>query len=206
MPKIAAPTLAQHRETVRTALVDAAEAILRDGQPLTAGAVSSSAGIARNSIYRYVDSVDDLRGLVLLRYLPAWEEALGAALAGITDPGERIVTWVRVNLEQSLTSGHSWLMEMAKGSQGTSRVTAEVAAHAHRILRDALANDWDELLDDATEATIQSVLTYGLIEAAFQRLDSGLPTARLIDATVRAARALVTVARPTAPQPPAARQ
>ena len=55
----------EHRENVRTALVDAAESIVRtegvDG--LTAGAVTKAAGIACNSIYRYVDSVDDLRGL-----------------------------------------------------------------------------------------------------------------------------------------------
>ena len=63
MPKIAAPTVAEHREHIRVALIDAAEAILRAGEPLTAGVVSGAAGIARNSIYRYVDSVDDLRGL-----------------------------------------------------------------------------------------------------------------------------------------------
>lgn len=205
MPKIAAPTLAEHRATVRAALVDAAEAILRAGQPLTAGAVSASAGIARNSIYRYVDSVDDLRGLVLIRYLPAWEQALSVALARLDDPGDRVVAWVRVNLEQSLTSGHSWLMEIAKGSSGTSSVTADVADYAHRILRDALGRAWSDLVGDPTDARIQSLLTYGLLEAAFQRLESDLPTDRLVDATVQAAKALVDAVRPSTPQPPAGR-
>ena len=65
MPKISAPTVKEHRDQVRTRLIDAAENLLRDrgADGLTAGAVSSAAGIARNSIYRYVDSVDDLRGL-----------------------------------------------------------------------------------------------------------------------------------------------
>ena len=71
MPKIDAPTVAEHRARVQQRLVDAAESILRDSpsQPLTAAAVSAQAGIARNSIYRYVDSVDDLRVLVIRRYL-----------------------------------------------------------------------------------------------------------------------------------------
>ena len=88
MPKIAAPTVAQHRAMVQRRLIDAAEEIMRSGEPqrLTAGAVTSAAGIARNSIYRYVDSVDDLRGLVLARHLPAWIDAVAAELEAVDDP------------------------------------------------------------------------------------------------------------------------
>ena len=50
MPKIAAATVAEHRENVLAALVDASERILRAGDPLTAGVVSSAAGIARSQI------------------------------------------------------------------------------------------------------------------------------------------------------------
>lgn len=194
MPKIAAATVAEHRELVRGALVDAAEAILRAGEPLTAGVVSAAAGIARNSIYRYVDSVDDLRGMVLARYLPAWDKAVSEALAPIPDPGDRIVEWVRVNLEQARATGHSWLMDISRGASSTS--TSEIADYAHSILRDALGSAWLELSGDETEARIQSALTLGLLEAAFQRLDSGLPVDRLIDATVQGARSLVETARP----------
>ena len=191
MPKIAAPTVAEHRELVRTALVDAAEAILRSGEPLTAGVVSAAAGIARNSIYRYVDSVDDLRGLVLERYLPAWEWAVTQRLAPIEDPAERIVEWVHVNLEQAVIIGHTWLMEISRGSSSPSTVTAEIARHAHAILRDPLAGAWAEVAKDSTEAKIQALLTLGLLESSIARLDSGLPVDRLIDSTVTAARALV---------------
>ena len=196
MPRISAATVAEHREQVRAALVDASEAILRAGTPLTAGAVSSAAGIARNSIYRYVDSVDDLRGLVLERYLPSWDAAVADALAPLTDPAERIVTWVRVNLEQALATGHSWLMDISRGSSSGSSATAAIADYAHRILRDPLSSAWLELAPDAVEARIQAALTLGLLEAAFQRLDSDLPSDRLIDATVRAARALVAATQP----------
>ena len=72
MPKITAPTVQEHRARMNERLVDAAENILREGgvRALTAGAVAKEAGIARNSIYRYVDSVDDLRLRVLERNVP----------------------------------------------------------------------------------------------------------------------------------------
>ncbi len=194
MPKIAAATVAEHREHIRGALVDAAEQILRAGEPLTAGVVSAAAGIARNSIYRYVDSVDDLRGMVLARYLPAWDEAVAQALAPLPDPGDRIVAWVKVNIRQADSTGHSWLMDISRGAS-SSNASAEVADHAHRILRDALGSAWLDLVGDPEEARIQAALTLGLLQAAFQALDSDLPTERLVESTGNAARALVDAAR-----------
>ena len=62
VPKISAPTVRQHREIVKTKLVDAAERLLRESGPdsLSAAAVAAEAGIARNSIYRYAVSYTHL--------------------------------------------------------------------------------------------------------------------------------------------------
>ena len=120
MPKIAAATVAEHRENVLAALVDASERILRAGDPLTAGVVSSAAGIARNSIYRYVESVDDLRVLVLERYLPGWERAVTTALAPLDDPGDRVVEWVRVIIRQAHLTGHGWFITMAREASSSA--------------------------------------------------------------------------------------
>ena len=100
MPKIAAPTVAEHRANIQTKLVDAAEEILRAGEPdrLTAATVANAAGIARNSIYRYVESVDDLRGMVLSRYMPDWLANVAAAVADIEDPAERLVELAELGL------------------------------------------------------------------------------------------------------------
>ena len=116
MPKIEAPTVAEHRAMIRSRLIDAAETIMRErpDSPLTAGAVTAVAGIARNSIYRYVDSVDDLRGLVVERYLPDWLRAVDAAMQAASTPAERVVSWVRVNLEQAT-------METASSTHGEVR-------------------------------------------------------------------------------------
>ena len=67
-PKISAPSVREHHDMMFEKLVDSAEEILRSEGPaaLTAGVVAKSAGIARNSIYRYIESIDDLRALVLI--------------------------------------------------------------------------------------------------------------------------------------------
>ena len=53
---------------------------------LTAAAIAKRAGIARNSIYRYVTSVNDLRRLVIERYMPGWMAAVAAATAAVAAP------------------------------------------------------------------------------------------------------------------------
>ena len=95
MPRITAKTVKEHRENVQTALVDVTEEILRNepGTDLTAAAIAKRAGIARNSIYRYVTSVNDLRRLVIERYMPGWMSAVTAATEGIDDPREWLAAW-----------------------------------------------------------------------------------------------------------------
>ena len=198
MPKIAAATVAEHRENVLAALVDASERILRAGDPLTAGVVSSAAGIARNSIYRYVESVDDLRVLVLERYLPGWERAVTTALAPLDDPGDRVVEWVRVNIRQAHLTGHGWFITMAREAS-SSAAMADLAERAHNIMRGPLGGAWMELTGDAAEARMQASLTLGLLGAAFQQLDAGFALDDVTRATADATRAIVDAARrPTA--------
>lgn len=191
MPKIDAPTVAEHRAAVEKRLVDAAEEILRSGRPeaLTAAAVTRAAGIARNSIYRYVASVDDLHGLVLERYLPAWLAAVGAELATVDEPDQRIVVWVRANIEQAAHSGHGWLMGLGRKSPST--VTKQVMDSAHSLMRDALADAWGALIQDPTRARVAAGLTRGLLEASFKQLEAKVPVEMMVASGEAAARALV---------------
>ncbi|SDS68830.1 TetR/AcrR family transcriptional regulator [Microlunatus soli] len=195
MPKIDAPTVAEHRANVRARLVDAAEAALRsDPTHLTAGAVTTAAGIARNSIYRYVDSVDDLRAMVVDRYLPDWLAAVAAAMETATTPEERVVTWVRANLEQAAGTGHGWLMEAARLAPSASM--DEAVDLAHSGMRSSLADAWNELLDaDTDRVRIAAGLTVGILDAGFRQLDAGLPVAVVTETVVDAARAVVTALR-----------
>ncbi|WQD13318.1 MAG: TetR/AcrR family transcriptional regulator [Lawsonella clevelandensis] len=130
MPRIAAKTVKEHRENIETALVDAAEEILRNepGTELTAAAIAKRAGIARNSIYRYVTSVNDLRRLVIERYMPGWMAAVAAATADIDDPREWLSAWLTVNLEQAAASDHGWMRTIVVNAENPGGRTPNVTA------------------------------------------------------------------------------
>jgi len=189
VPKIDAPSVAEHRAQVQQRLVDAAEKLLLESpdSPLTAGSVSSAAGIARNSIYRYVDTVDDLRALVVDRYLPGWVAAVHDGLAQ-TPPDEQVAAWVRVNLEQSSTVGHQWLAS-AGGTSTPSPTVEAVAARAHDGVLAPLVDAWRGLLDDADEVRMAVALTTRLLDAGFRQLGARLPGDVVGRCTGAAARA-----------------
>ena len=121
MPKISAPTVREHRELMTARLVDAAEKILKDepGKTLSAGAVAAAAGIARNSIYRYVGSVDDLRLLVLERNVPKWRAQVMGQVDMNAEPRERLAQLVVACIRQSgQRESHKWLMGLMRSARG----------------------------------------------------------------------------------------
>lgn len=192
MPKISAATVVEHRAQVQQRLIDAAEEILRAGESerLTAAVVSNAAGIARNSIYRYVDSVDDLLGMVLARHLPAWIDAVGAELATVTAPEDRIRVWLSANLTQAHRTGHGWLMGLGRNA-APSEATAKVMDGAHEVMRDAIGSAWLELAGDAAAARVAAGLTRGLLEAGFRQIDAGADLEQLLRLTTNAADGMI---------------
>ena len=60
MPRIAAPTVAEHRDMRRASLLAAARDLLREGgsSALTMGALASATGLSRPTVYEYFPSTD----------------------------------------------------------------------------------------------------------------------------------------------------
>lgn len=187
-------SVSEHREQVLAKLVDAAELSLRAGQPLRAADISEAAGIARNSIYRYVKSVDDLRGLVLARHLPAWEEAIHEAIADCDNPEDRLIAWVRANMRQAKETGHDWLITVSRGG-GKSPTTKEFAEFAHRILWAELEHCWAKVINDRAQAARWSRLTLGLLQAGFAMIGREENFPVLEQTMAEAVRALVIQAQ-----------
>ncbi len=186
MPKIQAPTVREHREQIRARLIDAAEEILRTDGELTAAAVSERAGIARNSIYRYVESVDDLQGLVLARHLPGWLAGVRAALVGMHEPRERVLTWCAANLDQAAESGHGWLMGLRQGATGQTESALDTA---HGDLAGMLRDAWAELA--GPEADFYTQLSQAMLRVGFAAVDAGEPVSTVRARTVSAVAAVV---------------
>ncbi|MFC5281763.1 TetR/AcrR family transcriptional regulator [Arcanobacterium canis] len=221
-PKIAAATVKEHHDNMFEKLVDAAEEVLRNHgvEHLTAGAVAQRAGIARNSIYRYVESVDDLREHVIVRYIPRWKKAVCEALADVEDPRDQLLTFLAVALDLAQETGHRWLMgvmeyksakmsrQKAAGKASSKREAGRQHRAAHskaplgehdyglELIRDfhaMLANSVAEpvgRIDGVDPAIVVPLLT-ALLRAGMGELDEGSELAGVKAAVLAGAKAIV---------------
>lgn len=170
MPRIQAATVAEHREHVLSRIAQTAEALAREGgvSAVTASAVAAGAGIARNSLYRYVSSVQDLHAMVVQRYLPSWAAAVGDAVAAEDNPSDQVLAWARANLDEAAATGHAWLVALGAGLGETSN---DEVAKAHGDLGRLLARAWQQL--DPQRAPLLTEMTRRLVDAGMARIDAG---------------------------------
>lgn len=134
MPKIDAPTVREHHAMVKAKLIAATEEILREKgtEGLSAGAVAERAGIARNSIYRYVDSVEDLKFLALEQHVPRWSDAIFSDLDDDLNPEDKMAAFAVACLKQTTEFSHGFLAGLMHksprqhGSPERSRAEGEV--------------------------------------------------------------------------------
>ncbi|MBB3025723.1 TetR family transcriptional regulator [Trueperella pyogenes] len=175
----------EHHSMMYVRLVDAAEVILREDGPaaLTAAAVATSAGMARNSIYRYVESIDDLRLLVLERYIPGWQKRIDAALAAESDPYLQLQILVEISLDIGAEAGHQWLIDVVKAGLGRGKKgekapsgaeiqsRSEEVLNFHRELAHRIVTLWREITPRAV--VVNSQMTRSILDAGLKLLDQG---------------------------------
>src|SRR6201991_786250 len=133
MPQIDAPTVAEHRAQQREAILDAAEAILlADGHDaLTFRALGERTGLARNSIYRYFASRDDLIAALCERDMPRWLHELEDAMAEADGADARVEAFVSTQL-RLVAAGHHRLASLLGDAPLGPAVRARINALAYR--------------------------------------------------------------------------
>lgn len=100
MPRIQAPTLAEHRQRQRRALLNAARALLAEtGEAPTLAAIGERAGLARTSVYQYFSSPGEMLTAVIEEVFPEWADQVRRQVETATTPGERVWAYVCANLE-----------------------------------------------------------------------------------------------------------
>jgi len=190
MPRIDAPTVAEHRARQEAALVEAAEALLRDGgwSALTFAALGQATGLARSSVYEYFGTRGEIALAVCERAFPRWRERTAAAVAAAAgDPLEQVAAYVRAQLELVGAGEHRLAQELARAPlEGEAR--ARIGAQ-HRSWLDLLDDPLAALGDRAPRRT--AGLVQGVVEAATRQLEAA-PAER--DAVVAAAVAFATAA------------
>lgn len=170
MPRIEAPTVAEHRARQLAALTDAAEQLLRDHgfEALTFTALGRAAGLARSSVYEYFGTRDEIALAICERAFPRWEARVAAAVAAADEPSARIAAYVREQLRLVAAGEH-------RIGQAIARAPLDPAARA-RI--GALHHNWLHLLDaplrelGVADPGRVAALVQGVAEAATRQLEA----------------------------------
>jgi AcrR family transcriptional regulator len=108
MPKISAPTVAEHRAAQRAALVRAGEEILLDAGlgGFTPGSVTERAGLSRSSFYAYFPSKDDLLVAIAIDALERWDKEIELALANVEPGHDELRAFVSATMQMTAEGKH----------------------------------------------------------------------------------------------------
>ena len=171
MPKIQAPSIAEHRERRRHQLIAAAMELAISGgaEAVTVSAVAQRAGLSRSSIYEYFSSSADLIADLVVEELDYYTARLAEAIKGSTDPFEKIALWIAEGLRYVEDGRH--MLVKSLNTVSTPDYRKEEVAMGHRRLisplRQALAETGIKEIASAG-AFLQSVT-----DAASMRIDAG---------------------------------
>ncbi|SHL13842.1 transcriptional regulator, TetR family [Pseudonocardia thermophila] len=184
MPRIQAPSVAEHRKRQRRAILDAARAIIAEtGEAPSPGAVGARIGLARPSIYQYFPSRDALLDAVVADVFPAWTAHVLDHVAAAATPADRVWAYVEANV--ALFTGPEQAVAKALRTLVAPAVLQEHSAALHARLREPLIDSLRELGEPDPEHMAE------LINAAVLRAchdidaDDGSRALRLLDALLR---------------------
>ena len=185
MPRIDAPTVAEHHRRRRAALLAAATDVLAEQglEGLTVTAVGSAAGLARSSVYQYFASTPALLAAVVEDAMPRSTARLAAAVSRARTPSGKVDAYLRTALaaatEPTQRSMHA--LESAQLPADCQDRLVELHQQQYAPLRCALV----ELGVEQPDLTMRLLL--GLLHAAAAELNRGAPKATVL----RRTRALV---------------
>lgn len=192
MPKISAPTVAEHRSRQRALLIESATALLLAGgvHAVTPAAVGAAAGLARPSVYQYFGSGADIIAAIIEDSFPRVNAALSAALEGVEDPREVVAIYISEALRVAAAGEHR-VASILAGADLPAQCRQRIGElHFEQML--PFLGALGEL--GVPDLRISALLLGGAIEAAMNAVESGedlgTVTARtlaLVDAYVASA-------------------
>ena len=178
MPRIAAPTVKEHRDQKHEAILDAVGAILAeqgyDGVELSA--VGERVGLARTSLYRYARHKDELVAQWLERaFGPAMADAQ-AVLGAAGPPAERLAAWLDGQLDFASKPRDGAAARLMAEFDHLPEPIQTLVIDGHRPLRDALAATVAEALQDEPGRDPGVVLAFldGIAAAATRQAAAGV--------------------------------
>jgi len=173
MPKISAPTVAEHRHAQRRALLTAAEDIIRESgvDAVTPRAVGARTGLARSSVYEYFRSRDALLAALAAEAFGAWVAELQSVLAE-TPPGRaRLHRYVEATVHMAADGRHVLARQLQDA--GIAPTSLDEIMRMHEDLTAPLRNVLADL--GVGDPAAEAALVQGLVNAGVQLVDHGVP-------------------------------
>lgn len=171
MPRIAAPTIAEHRDQRRADLLAAGHELVLSGGPraVTMTAVAARAGLSRTAVYEYFASTEDLLAAVLGERMTAWTAEVESALAAADSPQQKVATYVRVSLELIKDGSHGLLVLLSAETLPTH--VRRQLSELHATLAAPLSSAVREL--GVPDVDVATRYVQGVVEAAARRVEPG---------------------------------
>jgi len=174
VPRIAAPTVAEHRDQRRADLVAAGQELLvtKGSDAVTMTAVAARAGLSRTAVYEYFTSTDELVAVVLSDQMVPWQEALRQRLhAAPPETGDLDTVRIYVEVAMGLVAdGHHSLVVLLTMDTLTEDVRHRLSA-AHAAVAAPVGKALAQIgIRDVDQATNY---VHAAIEAAARRITPG---------------------------------
>lgn len=183
MPKISAPTVAEHRAAQRAALLRAGEAVLLESglagtSPRT---VCERAGLARSSFYDYFSTRDDLLVAIAIGAIERWDAEIEAALAGIEPGAAELRAFVDATMEMTAEGKHEIAGALRDADLSPSRFEDLMELH-EALMRPVVRVLADFGLQDSRAAV---ALAQGVLGTGVQLVGHGMDHREVADQVYR---------------------
>ena len=170
MPRITAPTVAEHRAAQQRALLDAARTLLaRTGEAPSMAEVAALAGLARPSAYQYYKSRTDLLNALVMDVFPRWAQRVEDAMSAEKKPADRILAYVLTNI--ALVDEGEHAVGSALASVAPSEELDAQSARMHQAILDPLVGALKDLGAEDPHSTAE--LINAIVHTGTRLLESG---------------------------------
>jgi len=171
MPKISAPTVAEHRAMQRAALVRAGEEVLLEAglAGVTPRSVCERAGMSRSSFYDYFSTKDDLLVAIAIDAIERWDAEIEEALAGVEPGLPQLRAFVDATMAMTAEGKHAIAGVLREADLTPSSFDDLMTLH-DALLRPVLRVLGDLGVEDAQRA---AVLVEGVLGAGIRLVSHG---------------------------------
>lgn len=175
MPRITAPTVAEHVRLQEQAILDASARLFaeRGVSGTDLGDIAKAVGLARSSVYRYFPDKDHILLAWFERELQPVIDRSAALLDRDGDPVERVLRWMDFQLEYVAEPAHALSPRLAAEIGAVSQEVQRAIGAGHARLYGQPAALVAEIAGAHRDPQVVLALLGGLLRAAAESVAAG---------------------------------